>query len=244
VARRREEQSPFETRKLREGLKAFLDLPYLDEVQSEPIKVGAIKWGVYIFYDYDGEPIYAGQTKERVSVRIRRHLTNHRTDAVVMSVLDPFEVYEIEVYPLPQYQNVNSKHARYKEAEQHINALEYFVHQKAKNKSRFNAILNEMDPPKPAIECGLPEPLRGKIVSEEVEKLRGHSDTRTARRAQVISRLTQTIAERQVSVGLRRALVTHATRLRWLAEERFKALGGEGAVEIAPEESNKEDGAD
>lgn len=32
---------------------------------------------------------------------IRRHLINQLTDAVAMSVLDPFEVYEIEVSPLP-----------------------------------------------------------------------------------------------------------------------------------------------
>ena len=55
-----------------------------------------------------------GQTKEKVSGRIGRHLTNQRTDAVAMSVLDPFEVYDIEVHPLPQYQDVGSRHADYK----------------------------------------------------------------------------------------------------------------------------------
>ena len=58
------------------------------------------KYGVYVFYDYDGEPIYVGQTKEQLRTRIRRHLTNQRTDAVAMNVLDPFEVAEIEVFPL------------------------------------------------------------------------------------------------------------------------------------------------
>src|SRR5215831_11624265 len=57
------------------------------------------KCGVYVFYDYDGEPIYVGQTQERLRTRIRRHLTNQRTDAVAMNVLDPFEVAEVEVYP-------------------------------------------------------------------------------------------------------------------------------------------------
>ena len=49
---------------------------------------------------HDGEPIYVGQTNERLRTRIRRHLTNQRTDAVAMSVLDPFEVAEIEIWPL------------------------------------------------------------------------------------------------------------------------------------------------
>jgi GIY-YIG catalytic domain len=244
VANKSPEQSPFETRELRESLKAFFALPYAGESASESRPVGWFKWGVYIFYDYDGEPIYVGQTKEKVSGRIGRHLTNQRTDAVAMSVLDPFEVYEIEVYPLPQYQDVHGKHPRYAEAKRHLDALEYIVHQKAKSESKFKAILNEKDPPKPVVECDLPKPLRGRVVSDEVKKLRGHSDTRTARRAQVISRLAQTIAERKVQVGLRRTLVTQASRLRWLAEERFKALGGESAVEVAPEESDQGDGAD
>src|SRR5258706_2002571 len=63
-------------------------------------KVGSHKWGIYAFYDYDGEPIYVGQTCEGISSRIGRHLTNQRTDAVAMNVLDPFEVADIRVWPL------------------------------------------------------------------------------------------------------------------------------------------------
>ena len=203
-------------------------------------KIGNFKWGVYIFYDYDGEPIYVGQTKEKVSGRIGRHLTNQRTDAVAMSVLDPFEVYEIEVYPLPQYQDVGSRHADYKLAKAHLDALEYHVHEKAKQASKFHAILNEKDPPKPNAAFVLPQPLRGRIVSEAVLDLRGHADTRTARRAQIIGRLAQTIAEREVKVGLRRALHTQATRLQWLARKQFESKGGEGAVERGPEASEDE----
>ncbi|MDE3051298.1 MAG: GIY-YIG nuclease family protein, partial [Nitrospirota bacterium] len=54
---------------------------------------------MYAFYDYDGEPIYVGQTEEKLSGRVSRHLTNQRTDAVAMNVLDPFEVAYIEVWP-------------------------------------------------------------------------------------------------------------------------------------------------
>ena len=62
--------------------------------------VGSHTWGIYAFYDYDGEPIYVGQTFEGLASRIGRHLTNQRTDAVAMNVLDPFEVAEIRVWPL------------------------------------------------------------------------------------------------------------------------------------------------
>ena len=94
---------PFETEDLRKNLTAFLDTGFYDPVLKKNVKIGNFKWGVYAFFDYDGEPIYVGQTNEKLRTRIRRHLTNQRTDAVAMSVLDPFEVFEIEVWPLPQF---------------------------------------------------------------------------------------------------------------------------------------------
>ena len=68
---------------------AFLDSEFYDPISKQQVKVGNFKWGVYAVFDYDGEPIYIGQTKEQLRTRIRRHLTNQRTDAVAMSVLDP-----------------------------------------------------------------------------------------------------------------------------------------------------------
>lgn len=72
----------------------------MDPFLNEKRIIGHYKWGVYAFYDYDHEPIYVGQTNEQLSTRIRRHLTNQRTDAVAMSVLDPYEVCYIEVWPI------------------------------------------------------------------------------------------------------------------------------------------------
>lgn len=56
-------------------------------------------FGVYVFFDYDEEPIYVGQTLESLNQRVGRPLTNRRADAVAMNVLDPFEVALIEVFP-------------------------------------------------------------------------------------------------------------------------------------------------
>ena len=103
---------PFETADLRQNLAAFLDSDFFDPVINGPRKVGNFKWGVYAFFDDDDEPIYVGQTNEQLRTRIRRHLTNQRTDAVAMSVLDPFEVFEIEVWPLPQFQTVSGSWTR------------------------------------------------------------------------------------------------------------------------------------
>lgn len=47
-----------------------------------------------------------------------------------MSVLDPFEVFTIKVWPLPEYQDVSKKKDPngWKVAKQRLNALERAVH--------------------------------------------------------------------------------------------------------------------
>jgi hypothetical protein len=218
---------PFETEDLRANLAAFLDTPFEDPA-GHTVRVGNYKWGVYAFFDYDGEPIYVGQTNEMLRTRIRRHLTNQRTDAVAMSVLDPFEVYDIEVWPLPELQTTAGKDV---DARRHLDALEHLITKQAVERSTFKAILNEKDPPPGLLAIEAPASLRGCIVSDRVFELRSHPDFRIARRALIISRLAQVISERKVQGGLRRVLQTQARRLQWLAERRYEALGGEASVE-------------
>src|SRR5215218_7486554 len=154
---------------------------FLDQLDSTKRRIGDAKYGIYAFYDYDREPIYVGQTSERLRTRIRRHLTNQRTDAVAMNVLDPFEVYEVAVWPLPQYQDVGPGDGRAKAT---LDALEFAVFNEALMKSRFGAVLNEKDPPTPGTPVAAGEPTaRGRIVSDEVKALRSHPDTRIARRS-------------------------------------------------------------
>jgi hypothetical protein len=160
--------------------------------------------------------------------RIRRHLTNQRTDAVAMSVLDPFEVLEIEVWPLPQYQGTPSKDTA---ARHHLNSLERTVTAMAVANSQFKAILNEKDPPPGTDVAAIPPSFRGRVVSDQVYGIRAHPDFRIARRALIISRLAQVISERKVQGGLRRVLLTQAKRLQWLAQRRYDALGGAASVE-------------
>jgi len=132
-----------------------------------------------------------------------------------MSVLDPFEVYEIQVWPLVDLEGVtkSSDAGQYELACETLDALEY---------SAFKAVLNEKDPPTPNIDVELPESFRGRVVSDEVHEIRKHPDVRIARRALTLSRLAQVISERQVSAGLRRVLSVQAKRLQWLAERRFE----------------------
>lgn len=225
---------PFETEDLRQNLSAYLDTPFDDSSGARPF-VGNYRWGVYAFFDYDGEPIYVGQTNERLRTRIRRHLTNQRTDAVAMSVLDPFEVFEIEVWPLPQFESSNRADLA---ARQHLDALERLITERAVAGSQFKAILNEKDPPPGDLIVEAPPSFRRRIVSERVFELRSHPDFRIARRSLIISRLAQVISERKVQGGLRRVLLTQAKRLQWLSARRYEALGGAASV---PDKGEREE---
>lgn len=208
---------PQDVAAIRQRIKAFLNAP-----AQNGKKIGNAKWGVYAFYDYDAEPIYVGQTNEMLRVRIGRHLTNQRTDAVAMNVLDPFEVAEIEVWPLWELQSRESKDAESKAV---LNSAEYTVFQLVLSQSSYNAVLNEGDiAATDRIE--LPESVRGRIIPDDLYEQRKHPDVRIARRATTIAALARVIGEREVSKGLRRTLLTQAQRLERLASRRFNEIGG------------------
>lgn len=208
---------PLDTKQLREALKAFLDqrVPGLG-------RLGSCKHGLYAFFDYDGEPIYVGQTVEQIGTRVRRHLTNQRTDAVAMGVLDPYEVRTVKVWPIWPEQIAGLGTAKVREL---LDGYEADLFEKLIAESRFNALLNEKLPP---IRRGASKPLPScfavDLVGAEVAALRDHPDVRLARRASAIAKLAQIIAERKVSKQLRRVLVAQAKRLTWLAEQRAAAF--------------------
>jgi hypothetical protein len=178
---------------------------------------------VYAFFDYDGEPIYVGQTSEQLRTRVRRHLTNQRTDAVAMRVLDIFEVAELEVWPLWELQDERNR----ERARERLDAVEYSAYVHAIQTSRFRAILNEKIPPvSPVIE--LPPSYRFSLVGETAVEERRHPDVRIARRAETISRLAAVARERgEVSDGLRRVLVIQAVRLTYLSAARYAETIGQ-----------------
>jgi hypothetical protein len=187
-------------------------------------------FGVYVFFDYDREPIYVGQSHESISGRVGRHMTNQRTDAVAMSVLDPFEVAWIKVYPL-HHKKLSAPPKEVLKRE--LDALEYTVYQKVLAESALNAVLNEKDLiAAPAVK--LPESYEALIIPEALFETRKHPDIRIARRASTMARLAQVISEREVSAGLRRTLLTQSRRLEKLAKERFEPFKGD--VPVASEE--------
>lgn len=177
--------------------------------------IGSAKCGVYAFFDYDGEPIYVGQTVEGLSARVGRHLTGRRSDAVAKFVLDPFEVLEIEVWPMPDLVTLPAA-----EMKRIVNQTEYAVFAKALEESRFHAVLNE-GVIQAAETIELPASHRDRIVPAELYEIRKHPDIRLARRAMAIASLARLISERQVSEGLRTTLLTQCQRLEALASARL-----------------------
>jgi hypothetical protein len=198
----------------------------LSERDESGRKWADARWGCYAFYDYDGEPIYVGQTNERLRTRVRRHLTNQRTDAVAMRILDVFEVAEMELWPLWDFEDVPKSSAAGGEAQLLLDAVEYSAYLNAIEESRFRAILNEKIPPVSAV-VDLPSSRRFALISDETREDRGHPDVRIARRAETVSRLAAVAHERgEVSGGLRRVLVIQAVRLAYLSAVRLAYVEG------------------
>ena len=210
---------PSDVAAIRKEIKVFFES--LDDAGR---KIGGRKWGVYAFYDYDGEPIYVGQTFEGLGSRIGRHLTNQRTDAVAMNVLDPFEVAEIRVWPLDL--------AKLSETEQkdYLDRAEFTLFQKVIAESLLRAVLNEK-PPRPTELVTLPKCYTRRIIPADIFPHRKHPDTRIARRASTIASLARVISERKVSRGLRHTLLTQARRLEHLAAARLKDFAKDDSAE-------------
>jgi hypothetical protein len=203
------DELPEEVAAIRRELKAFYDLE--DESGN---RIGALKYGIYAFYDYDDEPIYVGQTYEGVSSRVGRHLTNQRTDAVAMNVLDPFEVAEVRVWIF------DLNHLNKADMRETLDKAEYTVFQKLLSESQLGAVLNEK-PPQSTDQIELPKDYRRRIIPDDIFPRRKHPDIRIARRATTIANLARVISERKVQSGLRRTLLTQAKRLELLAKQRL-----------------------
>jgi len=162
-------------------------------------------------------------------------MTNQRTDAVAMNVLDSFEVAYIEVWPLRFGKPTQAEQAAFRS---YLNAAEYTVFQQVIRASKLGAVLNEKDIPATE-EIELPRSYRTRIIPDGIFYSCQHPDIRIARRANTIARLAQVISERNVSLGLRRTLVIQARRLESLARERLTEFGGTIPLELPGEETGK-----
>jgi GIY-YIG catalytic domain len=216
---------PIEVAKIRKELAAFFEIK---DDHRRPI--GGAKCGVYLFYDYEGEPIYVGKTVESLRGRIGRHLTGRRSDAVAKFVLDPFEVLDIEVWPMFEVQACTTA-----EQKAFVDAAEYAVFELARAGSQFHAILNEgAIKPGPLVE--LPQSFRRRIIPDDLYIERKHPDVRIARRAQTVASLARLIAERKVGKGLRTTLLVQCQRLEALSTARLGDFADESVEDDSGED--------
>ncbi|MBF6207282.1 GIY-YIG nuclease family protein [Streptomyces gardneri] len=191
---------------------------------SEGRTWSAAKRGCYAFYDFDGQPIYVGATHLGLRERIRRHLTNQRTDAVAMNILDPLEVAELELWPLWELQDA---HVNDSAARQRLKAAEYTVYIHALDQVSTGGLLNEKAP-SPTTEIPLPPSIRLPLVDEWTRAEFGNPDARLARRAENLARLAAQVFERgQANDGARKALLVQALRVTGLSASRLIYTHGE-----------------
>jgi hypothetical protein len=202
--------------------RAISDAMRLADSERAGAPIGKATTGIYAFFDYDGEPIYVGQTSENFGTRIGRHMTGMRSDSVGKYVLDPFEVYAIAMWSLPK---IETDFAR-KDRKRQLDKYEYTVHHRLTADSKFGAVLNEGNLTVTELMGDLPEPVRAVIIPDEIFPDRAHPDVRIARRAITVSLLAKNISERKVSKGLRQALLVQTRRLEDLAGRRAAALSG------------------
>lgn len=187
--------------------------------------------GIYAYFDYDGEPIYVGQTSAKFRDRVGRHLTGQRSDAVAKFILDPFEVADVALWSVPtvavaRHPIKPGEPATTAQKRKLLAPFEYSVYKAIEEESSFGAVLNEGSiSPHPLVDVG--SPVRGRIIPAQIWEERLHSDIRIARRAATISRLAQMISEREVSGGMRRTLSLQAQRLSSLADRRIAEVGAE-----------------
>jgi hypothetical protein len=203
---------------------------FLDGRDDEGRQPCSAKCAVYAFFDYDDEPIYVGQTYENVRIRLGRHLTGQRSDAVAKHVLDPLEVARIEVWP---FWGLETRPVKVRK--ETLNKAEYTVFQMLTRRARVSKLLNE-EVPASTEQIPLPQSYTGTIVPDALRERLGHPDERISRRAATTANLAQVIRERDVSLGLRRTMVTQAERLVLLARERFAEVSGD----MSPEERKDE----
>lgn len=150
-----------------------------------------------------------------------------------MSVLDPLEVAEVEVWPF----DLSGKSK--KEIEQALASAEFTAKKKVIEASKLGFVLNEKDIPA-AKEIELPKSYRHRIVPSPIYEVRQHPDIRIAQRAATIADLAKIIVERKVNKGLRRTLHLQAIRLQTLAKERMDQIAEPIAVEGGEEETGED----
>ncbi|MFF5095654.1 MULTISPECIES: GIY-YIG nuclease family protein [Actinosynnema] len=199
----------------------------LTQVDDQGRRWADAKHGCFVFYDYDGEPLYLGQTVESLRARVSRHLSHQRTDATASGILDVREVAEMELWPLWE----NESHPKSPEsktlARQRLDALESTLYQRLLAESRFGALLSTrifdvVEPAEP------PPSRRFSLVDEQTRQDWGHQSVRIARQASNLARLADHALESGAAgEHINRTMVVQGLRLTQLMASFYASAIGE-----------------
>jgi len=187
----------------------------------------AARFGCYAFYDIDGDLIWLGTCNEHLRMRVRRHLTGLRSDAVATGILDVREVAELELWPLWELEGVRSSDP---ETRRRLSALENAIYRQGIVRNRFGLPLSvpPMDSERAA---QLPASRRFALLDEATFAERSHPDVRIKQYAEGLAHLSARVLERgNTSLEMRRVLANRAARLTAAAEARIAYVRGEDPV--------------
>lgn len=194
------------------------------------LKLGAAPYGIYAFYDYEGEPLYVGQSKDKdgsqTGGRIRRHLTGYRADSVALCAVDPIEVAHIEIWPF--YDLLGAPMPRVKET---LDAAEWLLYEELDQRAS-HGLLNFRKPgePKPGriqlVHSDLPRSFAGQILPDEIIERRSHPDVWLAQQVEVLARMTTIMSRRNTTRDTRRSCDRRVRRIAALSRRRFEECKG------------------
>lgn len=207
--------APQDIRNIRRLLKSAFNTS--DRNDRRQRRLGDATFGVYALYDFDGTPLYVGQTCESLRTRLGRHLTNQRSD-ITKAVVDPWSVAFIEMCPLWKYQGLKktTDPKQFKEAKEHLNRAEWTLYEELSGQFQGVHILNES----PITKLASVQIERGnqfRIIPDDVCEERCAPDRRLARSLDRLATLAGMIRERAVDQKTRRVFPVLADRAAKLA---------------------------
>lgn len=170
------------------------------------------KIGVYILCDLDEVPLYVGQSRDGIRMRVARHLTSARSDIIANRQLDVWEVAYVWTYPV--------------ESKTKIKPLEALLYHHFNPKSQ---LINGTVPQEPEDSSVVPPPKQRIQVMSDVEiAARREAAQRLPRQANHYAEIVGHFLEVKQSKQIGKAMAAHFQRL---SRYHMKLLGIAGSAE-------------
>lgn len=111
------------------------------EFRRQAVRTLTNQIGCYVLCDLDGVPLYVGQSRDGIRVRVARHLTSARSDIIANRQVDVWELAYVWAYPVNNLAEIGLLEV----------SLFHAFHPKS-------ALVNGKTPPLPLEPVAIPEP--------------------------------------------------------------------------------------